>query len=481
VGFDGREKTGYKTLTTGTTLTYAPNDQLKLKFILSGYTSNEYENADVEGFYYLEEVETDLGSKNFGKAIATLGFGSFHNYTRNTLYASVLAAEHKGYYDTKNKGYWQWGARLQHDQVTDRLYEWYRVDSAEYAIGAGNDTAQVLFFQEYLNAKNNIISTRTSAYLQNTYLINAAYDVIITAGIRANHWTFNNELLISPRLQLSARPFAADLVLRLSAGVYQQPAFYRELRGLDGIINKNNKAQRSQQIVVGSDLNFKAWGRPFKFVTEAYYKNLSHIVPYEFDNVRLRYYADQAAKGYATGIDFRVNGEFVNTLESWASLSLLSTKEDVIGDFFINEAGERIEPGYIRRPTDQKFKFSIMFQDYLPKNPTYKVSLNFIYASRLPAGPPDYNRYKDETYSIPPYRRVDIGFSKQLMGKGATFRTETALKYFKSLWLSAEVFNLFQIQNTISYLWVREFTGNQYAVPNYLSNRTVNLRLVGEF
>ncbi len=481
VAFDGRDKTGYQTSTIGSTATYSPNNQLKLKFTASGYTSKEYENADIEGAYYLEEIETDLGSKNFGKAKATLGFGAFHNFSRNNLYANIIALEHKGVFDAKKKGFLQWGVRAQHDYISDRLYEWYRVDSAEFAIAPGNDTAQVINFQEFLQAKNKVISNRFSGFVQNTYLLNSAYDLIFTAGIRANYWSFNQETLISPRFQLSMRPFTSDLVLRISAGVYNQPAFYRELRGLTGVVNTQNKAQRSQQIVVGGDLNFKAWGRPFKFVTEAYYKNMSRIIPYEFDNVRLRYYATEQSKGYATGIDFRVNGEFVNTLESWASLSLLSTKEDVIGDFFINANGERIEPGYIRRPTDQKFRFSIMFQDYLPKNPTYKVSLNLVYASRLPAGPPDYNRYKDEIYSIPPYRRVDIGFSKQLIGKGANFKTETALKNFKSLWLSAEVFNLFQIQNTISYLWVREFTGNQYAVPNYLSNRTINVRIVGEF
>ncbi len=281
--------------------------------------------------------------------------------------------------------------------------------------------------------------------------------------------------------------------------MYQQPPFYRELRDLDGNLHLNTPAQQSIHLLTGTDWIFKAWDRPFKLTAEAYYKFLNNLIPYEIDNVRIRYLSGEKAKGYATGIDFKINGEFVPGLESWASLSFMKTEEDIVGDYYyryLNKKGEtiipgytsdavavdsvKVNPGYIPRPTDQRVTFSLFFQDHLPNNPTVKVHLNLLYGSALPFGPPDSPKYL-QTMRIPPYRRVDIGFSKQIIGEEATYKPKNRLRHIKSLWVSAEVFNLFQISNTVSYLWISDVTNRKYAVPNYLTPRQLNLRLIAKF
>jgi hypothetical protein len=241
-----------------------------------------------------------------------------------------------------------------------------------------------------------------------------------------------------------------------------------------------------------------AWNRPFVFTSEVYYKYLSHIIPYEVDNVRIRYYADQSATGYAAGLDLKVNGEFVKGIESWASLSLMKTAEDVKGDsyqYFVNTEGKRITPisenqtiadtvtvfpGMIPRPSDQRLQFSVFFQDYIPNYPTFRVHLRLIYGTKLPFGPPNSERYQ-QTRRMPDYRRVDIGFSKQLVGEHTQFKEKSVFRHIKNMWLSLEVFNLLQVNNTVSYIWIKDVNNQQYAVPNYLTSRQINLKLVAEF
>jgi len=215
-------------------------------------------------------------------------------------------------------------------------------------------------------------------------------------------------------------------------------------------------------------------------VTEVYYKYLDNLIPYLVDNVRIRYYAENIASGYATGIDMKVNGEFVRGIESWASLSIMQTEEDIENDFYYDEAGTMQEPGFIPRPTDQRVSFSLFFQDYLPRFPSYKMSVNMIFGSSLPFGPPNSERYK-HTLRIPPYRRVDIGFSKEIIGDETRFSPKSWFKGFKSLWITAEVLNLLQVNNTVSYIWVTDVYGLQYAVPNYLTLRQLNVRLIAKF
>ena len=269
------------------------------------------------------------------------------------------------------------------------------------------------------------------------------------------------------------------MVLRFSSGIYYQPPFYRELRDLYGNVNPDIEAQRSIHFVAGSDWNFLAWNRPFKFITEVYYKKLDNLIPYKVDNVRIRYYADNIAHGYSTGIDFKVMGEFVKGVDSWMTLSLLKTAEDIEGDFYTDENGNVVEAGYIPRPTDQRVNVSIFFQDYLPKNPTWKMQLNLLFGTGLPFGPTKSERYED-TLRMSPYRRVDIGFSKMVKGSN-TIMNRRFFNTFDEIWITAEVLNLLQISNTISYLWVSDVSGYQWAVPNYLTPRQLNVKLIMTF
>jgi hypothetical protein len=346
-----------------------------------------------------------------------------------------------------------------------------------------------------------LATNRYTAFMQNTWNLGSVKrEIAITAGIRGQYWDYNEEFLLSPRASISYRPiWKHDVLFRFSTGYYYQPPFYRELRDFSGEIVEDQKAQKSVHFVGGMDWNMTIWGRPFKFVTEAYYKFLDNLIPYEVDNVRIRYYADQRAKGYATGIDFKLNGEFVPGVESWMSMSIMSTQEDIYGDYYYKyydaegepmgsgpeqnpsaAENEKVEPGYIPRPTDQRFRFSIFFQDYLPMNPTYKMHLALYYGSSLPFGPPKSARYQ-QVFRMPPYRRVDIGFSKQIIGEHTRFKDGNPLGHLTSMWISLEVFNLLQINNTISYLWVTDVSGRQYAVPNYLTPRQLNLKLVVQF
>jgi hypothetical protein len=267
-------------------------------------------------------------------------------------------------------------------------------------------------------------------------------------------------------------------MIKAAYGWYYQAPFYRELRDFDGILNPNIRAQRAIHYVLGGDMNFTAWNRPFKFTTEVYYKQLDFLIPYEIDNVRIRYFANNNSSGYASGLDFRVNGEFVKGAESWASVSFMKTQEKITGisDIF----GNAITPRYIPRPTDQRLTFAIFFQDYLRNNPKIRMNLNLVYGSGLPFGVPDRNRYNDIS-RMPSYRRVDIGLNRVLIAEENEKRNNFWKRTFKSAWVGIEVFNLLGINNTISYIWITDVSANRYAVPNYLTNRRINLRLLLKF
>ncbi len=485
VFFDGQEVTRFKTFTAGATATFKPQPRMQLKFIGSAYTSDERENFDVEGAWLLNQLDSEIGSENFGKVAFTRGIGGFQDYARNQLTVQVYALEHKGYFQSLTAGYMQWGIRFQREAIADQLMEWKNIDSAAFALpGRGPVANDVVNLYETIYASNRVDANRISGYIQDTYLLNDLYDLNLTAGVRFNYWTYSNELLVSPRAELAFKPrWEHDWVFRTAVGMYGQPAFYREMRDPFGVLNPAIRAQRAIHYVVGGDHTFEAWDRTFRFVTELYYKDMYQIVPYELDNVRLRYLGSNNARAYAQGIDFRINGEFVYSLQSWASLSFMKTGENIAGDYYLNADGSSTgeEVGYIPRPSDQRMTFNIMFQDYLPVDPSYRVHLNVVYGSRLPYGPPNYDRAGD-TLRMPPYRRVDIGFAKQLVGANTKKQIKGGFwKNFNSIWLNAEVFNLLQVNNTISYLWIVDTEGFQQAVPNYLTARMLNLRLIAEF
>ncbi|MBL4656015.1 MAG: TonB-dependent receptor [Bacteroidia bacterium] len=380
----------------------------------------------------------------------------------------------------KDKHFFQLGARYQIEMINDKLNEWTMLDSAGYAIPPYE--TDLIVFHDVIKSKATLSSNRYNAYIQDRWTINQDKNLFLIGGVRANYWDSNDQITVSPRTSISYQPkWKNDILFRLATGFYHQPPFYRELRALDGSINKSVKAQRSIHFVVGSDWDFMAWGRPFKYVTEFYYKKLDNLIPYEIDNLRIRYLAKNNAHGYAAGVDMRINGEFVPGIESWFSLSVMQTQQDIEDDFYIDKNNTRIEPGYIPRPTDQRVNIGIFFQDYLPRFPTYKMHLNLLFGTGLPFGPPDHELYKD-TLRIPPYKRVDIGFSKLIISdKRKGKETKKLLGYFNSIWLSLEVFNLLDISNTISYIWIKDINNVTYAVPNHLTGRQLNVRLIAKF
>jgi hypothetical protein len=352
------------------------------------------------------------------------------------------------------------------------------IDSTGYSVPEYEESLEL---NSALKSTNDLVSGKYHVYFQDTWafrgLVNEYY---LTTGMRTTYLDLNNQILLSPRISFSIKPdWEKDIMFHVSTGVYFQPPFYREMRNPQGQLNKDLKAQRSFHVVAGGDYMFKAWERPFKLTAEMSYK---------IDNVRIIYAGENLAKGYAVGIDMKLNGEFVKNAESWVSLSLMQTKEDIANDSYtVTEDGvtTTFEPGYYPRPTDQLFNFGLYFQDYFPNNPDYKVHLNFLYGSRLPYSTPSEYRY-DEVFRMPPYRRVDIGFSKILKKEKAMLSAGNPFRYFNNIWLSAEIFNLLDINNTISYQWVRTVSNQEgvpgmYAVPNYLTSRRFNIKITATF
>ena len=465
--FQGQEIDDFQTYLGALSANYHPNLNLNLKFILSAFNTSENETYDILGQYYLNQLERNMSSEEFGDSVLNLGVGTFLNHARNYLDANVYSFSHKGAYNSDNH-LLNWGIKFQHERFEDKINEWIYRDSTGYSLPY-SDKEVLLYFT--LNARNKISSTRITAHFQDTWSVPVSSgDLYFTGGVRFNYWDFNDEVLVSPRFSVSYFPeWKNKISFSLSGGMYHQSPFFKELKNRDGSINEDTRAQRSYQVVAGTDYLFTAWDRPFRFTTEAYYKYMNRLIPYQVENVQIRYLGEQEAVGYATGIDMKINGEFVSGVQSWASLSLMQTEEDILGD------GQ----GYIPRPTDQWMNFSLFFQDYLPGNPSYKMQLSGFYGARLPTGPPNSERYQD-VFRMPPYRRIDLGFSKVIISPSNPMQN-SFLRHINDMWVSLEVFNLLNINNTISYFWVSSIYGDQFAVPNYLTDRKFNLKLTVKF
>ncbi len=508
VYFDGQEVDNYKVTQGGLTLTYHPDNTLRLKLIASAFNTNETETYDVQGQYWIGLLDNNPGSEEFDEVTQSLGVGTYLEHARNRFNATVFTLEHKGtrIFDRHNLS---WGLRYQHQIVDDRTREWQMIDSAGYSLpnppaspGTANPQRPELVLDYFMAGYHNLTVNRYSAFVADSWKFKLKSNDMITlrGGLRGYYGDINNDFNISPRLNLSYKPYKnPNLVLRFATGIYYQPPFYREMRDMDGSLNTRVKSQRSIHFILGGDYQFKMWGRPFIFTSELYYKKLNNLIPYMVDNVRIRYYANQTANGYAAGIDFRLNGEFVKGVDSWASLSILKTAEDVVGDYYYNYYDEndsligtginnnpaaadsiKVEPGYIPRPSDRRVTFTIFFQDYIPNYPTWKVHLKLIYGTGLPFGAPGTPRYL-QTLRMPDYRRVDLGFSKQIAGDNTRYSRQHPNSFVKSFWVSLDIFNLFGVYNTVSYIWVKDIYNRQNAIPNYLTPRLFNLKVSMEF
>ena len=520
VFFEGQELTQFRTFFGAGSASYT-TDVTRLSLVASAFNTSESENFDIFGRYSLDELERDLGSDEFGDVLANRGVGGYLEHARNQLDASVLNLVHKGSHNIDHKNHFlEWGVTLQREIISDRLSEWTYLDSAGYNQPRPQDSigyqipelqpSQEIILTDVIKARNDITSNRIQAYFQDSYAWKnkRGDDFTANLGVRAHYWDFNNELVGGPRAQFSWKPrwmfsqlnefgvedsVRRNVVFRVASGLYWQPAFYREMRGLFGEVNPDIRAQQAIHFVAGVDYVFEAWDRPFKFTGELYYKDLNRLIPYEVENVRLRYYATNNANGYATGLDLMLNGMFIDGVQSWVRASVLKTAEDLVDDQYyeyFNDQGDLIRPGFtlndtpvdsnlvmpgfIPRPTDQRFSLSLVFQDEMPRWPEYKVLLSVFYGTALPFGPPTFERYRD-TERTAAYRRVDIGFSKDLVTQKTIEKGR--LKWMKEGTFSIEVFNLLGINNTISHSWIEDVNGRQYSIPNFLTGRRLNAKL----
>jgi hypothetical protein len=491
--FEGQEVDDFTTNLAWASLTYLRNPYF-LKFLASRYQSAENERFDISGYYSLREIDSGLGSDNFGQVLNELGAGTQQQYVRNYLFASVTNVEHKGGYEWERGGghshFFQWSVKYQHEGIEDRLNEWERLDSAGYSLPY--DTSQVRLFRVLKKEIDPLSSHRLTAFVQDTWTWrkDSVADLRISAGVRAAYWSLNQEAFITPRVQALYKPLrrGRDVVYRLAGGLYYQPPFYRELRNPQGEVNTALRAQKSAHLLGGLSWNF-TMGRmnptKFRFVAEAYYKWLWDQVSYDIENVRIRYSGLNDARGYVTGLDMRINGEFVPGAESWINLSFLRARESLVGvQHLRREVGQpQAEPVKdVPRPTDQLMTLSVFFQDYFPKNENFKMHLNFTVGSGLPYGLLDNNRVFRNTYRFSPYHRVDIGFSLLLWEEARRHqKPRHLLRFSRNAWVSLEVFNLMKVQNTASNTWIKTIFNQQYAIPNYLTSRRVNLRVRMEF
>lgn len=451
VAFEGREILEYDTYQGGINLTHRVNDRFTTEFIASAVHASEREFTDVEGGYRLCDVDNNIGSSTFNDCVFIRGIGTNYDFGRNTLEARIFNLESRNIVALDSKTTLEYGAGYNRQIIDDVLAEYDFTDSADFVIDISA-----------LNAENDLATNRYHGYGQVTR--DLSRQVTSTLGVRLNYWDFNEELVVSPRWQISYRPdWIRDIVFKGAIGFYAQPPFYRELRDFEGNLNEDLKAQQSVHFIAGLDYNFRWWGRDFKFISELYYKELWNVIPYDVDNVKLRYYATNSAEAFATGIDLRLSGEFIEGTQSWFSLGILNTREDVEGD----------GNGYIRRPTDQRVNLAIFFQDHFPNDPTIQVNLGVLYGSGLPFGPPNSLRNRNR-FTGDSYRRVDVGFSK-------LFFLNRNVDERRQVLLSAEVLNLLGAANAISFTWISDVNNQRFAVPNSLSARFLNVKAAVRF
>ncbi len=486
--FEGREKDAYSTGMLGAAATFQPNKNLRLKWLASRFENDEEENIDITGAYLFGDRDFDKNKSTFGTIVNPLGAGLYQNYARNRLNITDYNLSHKGNLD-KGIHLIQWGAGYDRTTITDKLNEWEYQDSAGYSLPYNPDLLQL---NKVVKSNADLLVNRFNGYIQdNVAFKDSAHAVTLQAGVRFNYNDLNKEFLIAPRVGASWKPdWKKDVIFRMAAGAYHQPPFYREMRRYDGSLNTKVKAQRSWQGVAGMDYNFIGWNRPLRFTAEAYYKHLTNVVPYDIDNVRVRYFGENSAKAYAAGLEMRLFGELVKDAESWVSFGIMRTKENLNNDVYkvykvdsLNQPVDSavVQGGWLRRPTDRLITFGMFFQDYLSTNKNFKVYLSALYGSNLPYNIPGSVRYRN-ALTIDPYIRVDIGFSALLLdSERSNRRSHSPFRNFDNIWASLEVFNIIDRSNTISYLLIKDFANNTFTMPNRLTPRLLNFKVVARW
>jgi len=486
VFYNGQEQDNYLTVFGAFSADYKINENFKLTTIASRYNTQEEEYFDIAAQYNLGEVDANIGSENFGEVQFSQGIGSQLNHARNDLDALITNFQVRGTI-SKDQKQWTFGAKYQREDIRDRIREWEVIDSLGFSIRpphhAGNNQpyepfeGEIVPFQN-IRKDNSVSINRVSGFVQfdeKTFWDD--HEIFYNIGIRVHNWSVygngvasKKQTIFSPRAQFAIKPnWKKDMLFRISGGFYAQPPSYRELRDFNGNINVDVKAQQSIHLVSGMDYSYDMWERPFKLTVEAYYKDLNDVNAYTVDNVRIRYRADNAAIAYAYGIDIRLNGEFVPGSESWVSLGYLKTEENINNQ------------GYIARPSDQRIKFGILFQDYVPNLPNLKAYLNLVYNSGLPGGSPAYADVYQFQQRLRDYRRADLGISYIFTDANKRYQTGW-LSNFKELTAGLELFNMFDIQNAITNTWVRDvYSKTQFGIPNFMTGRVLNFKIGMKF
>jgi hypothetical protein len=464
VYFDGQERDKFHTYFGAFSTTYNFNRYNSLTLNLSAFKTTEREAYDISGQYWLSQEGEEEGG---------LGIGTYMEHARNRLNASVVNVGFAGRSRLTAHDI-RYGALMKFENVKETMREWEFRDSAGYSL-PHSDTRLDLIYN--LASKNEEKSNHLELYAQDTWRreFNSG-ELVLNYGARLTHWSWNKEWLFSPRATIAFIPASNDnLVLRFSTGLYYQTPFYKEMRDTVTVngntiayLKEDIKSQRSIHFLLGGEYKFRVNNRPFKFTAEAYYKALSNLIPYNVDNVRVIYYGGNIAKGYAVGLDLKLYGEFVPGTDSWVSVGIMKTAEQINGG------------PWVPRPTDQRLNLSLFFSDYFPNTDRWKITVRGHYAGGLPFGPPHSGRER-QVFRMAAYRRVDVGLSYRLLNNEDRHIRSTFGNSFKNIWIGVDAFNVLGINNVNSYYWITDISNHQYAVPNYLTGRNINARLLVEF
>lgn len=474
VYFDGHEKDRFETYFGALNLTYTHSRSTELSLLASGYLTNELVAYDISGEYWLDQAGT-TGSGNPDNAVGgELGVGRYHEHARNRLKISVFSLGLHGHTSIRNNNL-TYGFQYNHQTIMERTREWELRDSAGFTLPSDGQNIRMIY---NLTSRQNISTNRLAFYVADSYRLNTSVGYFaFNAGLRFSYWDFNREFLVSPRANVAFVPERNNAwTFRFATGLYYQQPFYKEFRqpiedsyGNTVIhLNSDIKSQQSLHFILGSDYTFRMFDRPFKLSAEAYYKKLNKLIPYEIDNLKIVYQGRNLTDGYTTGLDLKLFGQFVPGTDSWISFSVMKT-------------GENLNGVTVPRPTDQRYSMALYFTDYFPKFPKLKFSLRGIFSDGLPTTAPHSSRDKGY-FRAPAYKRVDVGLHYALLSPLKEGENPRGLhKWFKSIWLGVDVFNLLDISNVSSYYWVTDVNEIQYAVPNYLTRRQFNVRLSIDF